>query len=291
MKPNTSRSKKAAFQPAPSRPGPGPTLDDEFGDMPVGLEDEDSGPEPIGVPPGYIARVGGGEARRAPARSLGEFRRGNVTLPRDVPPRYNEGQEWEPGGWPPARIADLQGQMVDAGVLKKASYQRGVWDQASMTAYKKLLAYSNAAGLDYQGTLQRYKEVVSKYGRPEDEDEDGSGREGPVRQPFIGSRIDPARLGQLIDDVSVRAIGRVITPEEKDRFAATFNETYLASQRQEYEASGSGLPGGPGGVITQPDPEAAAQQFIEKSKPDEVREYDALQRFKQFEQLLGRSGA
>lgn len=203
------------------------------------------------------------------------------TYTEPIPPRYHVGDEWLPqtNSWSSEKIADLQSQLVDAGLLDKRAYQRGFWDDTSAAAYRKLLGYSNVSGLDDQSTLSRFREVQAKYGATE--------TAGATRQPFLARKTDPEYLQNLLDDVSVRTIGRRISPEEKARFATAFNESQVAVQRQEYDMTGSGLPGGEGGTVTDVEPGAQAEKFVRENNPGEVKEYDAIQRYKQFQALLG----
>ena len=200
-----------------------------------------------------------------------------------TPPRYALGDEWTPQtqSWSPERIADMQAQLVDAGLLDPDDYQRGFWDQESAQAYSQLLGYSNVSGLDSHQTLQRIGEIKSKYG--------GTKEKGRVRQPFISELADPAALNDLLDDVAVRRMGRGLTPEEKARFSDSFRGVQEAEQRKAYEMSGSGLPGGPGGSVTMPDASSRANEFVTENRPDDVAAYQYLQAFKSFENLLSRT--
>lgn len=259
---------------------------------PTGILGTDTSPDPIGVPKGFTAKStttyqpGRGGHDPEDDNNYGFYPVGPpATLETSIPPRYLEGMEWDPGAWSSEKIADLQSQMVDAGVLDRNSYQRGFWDATSASAYKKLLAYSNAAGLDYNSTLSRYKEVIAKYGRPED-------KSAATRQPFIGQQIDPERLNSLLDDVSVRAMGRKITPTEKAAFSSAFNQSYVTNQRSEYDMQNNyddaGNPvKGSGGVVTSLDPTAQAEKYLRETHPQEIKEYDYLSRFNQFQQLIG----
>lgn len=201
----------------------------------------------------------------------------------EVSPRYKIGDEGRPASWSSERIVELQSQMVDAGVLKPNSYQRGVWDQASENAYTKLLITSNQAGLDVDQTLSNYRQVIAKYGRPE-----GKDGAGPVKQPLVIGRRDPEYLRTILRGVSSRIMGASLSPEEEEHFISTFNNMSDAAQRAEYEASGSGLPGGPGGTVTEVDPQAQASKFLREHRPQDVVRHDVIERFDQFQSLLNK---
>lgn len=201
--------------------------------------------------------------------------------PVETPPRYALGDEWAPQtqSWDPPRIADLQAQLVDAGLLDPDDYQRGWWDEESAKAYRQLLGYSNVSGLDSHQTLQRIGEVKAKYGSTAD-------KAGKVRQPFISELADPMELSDLLDDVAVRRMGRGLTPEEKARFSDSFRGLQETEQQKAYDIS---APGGPGGSVTMPDAGARAEEFVTSTRPDDVAAYQYLQAFKSFENLISRT--
>lgn len=205
------------------------------------------------------------------------------TITSEVGPRYKLGDEWSPQtqSWDPVRVADMQAQLVDAGLLDPDKYERGWWDEESARAYRQLLGYANVSGLDSHQTLQRIGEVKSRFGT--------TGDKAKVRQPFISELTDPVALSDLLDEVSVRRMGRGLSLEEKERFSTSFRGLQESSQRQAYEASGSGLPGGPGGSVTAPNPQARAEAFVTETRPDDVAAYQYLQAFKSFENLLSRT--
>lgn len=200
----------------------------------------------------------------------------------DTPPRYAVGDQWKPmtESWAPERVADLQSQLVDAGLLDKTKYQRGYWDSSSANAYEKLLGYSNASGLDDSTTLRNIQQIKSKYGSTDES--------GPTRQPFISQRRDPEALKSLLGAVSTRIMGAPLSPEEEDRFVTTFNDMSDTAQRAAYTASGSGLPGGPGGIDQEIDPEAQAQKYLRETHPKDIVRHDVVDRFNQFQSLLSK---
>ena len=203
-----------------------------------------------------------------------------TTTTAQVPPRYALGDEWSPQtqSWSPERIADIQAQLVDAGLLDPDDYQRGFWDQESATAYRQLLGYSNVSGLESHQTLQRIGEVKSRFGSTADK--------AVKRQPFISELTDPMALSDLLDDVAVRRMGRGLTPEEKARFSDSFRGLQESSQRQAYDMS---APDASGGSVTTPNPQARAEAFVTENRPDDVAAYQYLQAFKSFENLLSRT--
>lgn len=199
----------------------------------------------------------------------------------DTPPRYAVGDQWKPmtESWRSEDVADLQSQLVDAGLLDKTKYQRGFWDATSANAYEKLLGYANASGLDDSTTLRNIKQIKSKY---------GSTDSTQTRQPFISQRRDPEALKSLLGAVSSRIMGAPLSPEEEDRFVTTFNDMSDTAQRAAYTASGSGLAGGPGGIDQEVDPEAQAQKYLRETHPKDIVRHDVVDRFNQFQSLLSK---
>lgn len=199
-----------------------------------------------------------------------------------APTLYRQGDESRPASWGEERIIDLQGQMVDAGILKPSKYQRGVWDSASREAYQELLALANGAGVDVNTALSNYRQMAAKYGKPTESER--------PNQPFLDRRRDPESLRALLGAVSGRIMGGALSREEEDQFISTFNSMSEAAQRAEYVATGSGsaTDPGPGGVITDVDPEAQASKFLRETRPQDVVRHDVVERFNEFQSLLSK---
>lgn len=205
-------------------------------------------------------------------------------------PQYRVGDELTPlkDSWPPERIADIQNQMVAAGLLKARNFQLGFWDQPTMSAYRELLGYSNVSGQDSDTTLANFKATIAKFG----DTTTGANR---VRQPFISELTDPNTLRDTLDAVSVRTMGRGLTEQEKAHFIDSFRATQEQTQQQKYDMAGdmdttTGQYTGTGGSITTPDAESSANAYIKSTNPDAVKEYNYLNAFKAFQGLLSGSG-
>lgn len=259
---------------------PRPQLTRPSSEPPPGQEEDEEAF--IGVPSGFKAERSGQKAYHYDPSSMGEDAAPvEYTRPTElVDPKYKVGSENIPGGWGVERIVELQAQMVAAGVLKASAYQRGVWDYASMAAYERLLATANASGLDADQVLSNYRQVIAKYGRPEDQ-------ESP-RQPLILQRRDPESLRALLGTVAGRILGGPLSKEEEDQFILSFNSMSDAAQTASYAASGSGKPGGPGGIDQDIDPQAQASKFLRATRPQDVQSRDVMDRFNDFNQLLSK---
>ena len=205
-------------------------------------------------------------------------------------PQYRVGDELTPlkDSWPAERIADIQNQMVSAGLLKARNFQLGFWDQPTMSAYRELLGYSNVSGQDSDTTLANFKATIAKFG----DTTTGAHR---VRQPFLAELTDPNTLRDTLDAVSVRTMGRGLTEQEKAHFVDSFRATQEQSLRGKDDMAGdvdttTGANTGTGGTYSLPQPESSANAYIKSTNPDAVKEYNYLNAFKAFEQLLSGSG-
>ena len=88
-------------------------------------------PRPIGVPLDFVA------SREGPVGNIDRL--GTV----NVPPRYFEGDEFDPASLDPNLIIRWQKRLVAAGLIDEGEYTPGYWDDLSMAAYKKVLGYAN----------------------------------------------------------------------------------------------------------------------------------------------------
>jgi hypothetical protein len=128
----------------------------------------------IGVPPGYTARrtyrpdaryrpAGKYEAKHGNASSSGFYRQSLEGPPApgfyDAEPLYTEGFEYMPSTWGPDDVADLQSALVDAGLITRGTkYRRGVYDQATQSAFTRLLGYANSRGETWTDALRSYSD-------------------------------------------------------------------------------------------------------------------------------------
>ncbi|HUR18900.1 MAG TPA: hypothetical protein VMZ51_08205 [Acidimicrobiales bacterium] len=243
-------------------------------------------PTPVGVPKGYSVKKTMVKKRYSPFA-------GAKTKTVDVPPRYFAGDEMKPATLAPSAIAALQRQMVDAGLLKKTGFRLGVWDDASVAAYKDLLAFANRTGLDRQAALSQYARGFADlessgepggeyagYGtQPEEEEEEEK------RAPFIAKLTNPEDLKNLLEDSSTRVIGRRLKADEAQRFIDTYQEMERTKQRQAYDMEDPDNPQG-GDFVDMPNAGGEAESFVRKGFDAEASSYDAIGRFNQFMDLM-----
>lgn len=199
-----------------------------------------------------------------------------VTLPGwTVGPGYFVGDEWRPGGYGPDRIAEMQSQLVDAGLLDPTDYHRGTWDGQSAAAYKEVLAAANSSGRDAVTTLALMR---SSY----------VGKAGPKRAPLVVRYTSPDDVRAIVNNVAVNRIGRYLTNEEMDPAIGAWHAVQRQFQEQSYAAED---PAGPGGAVTQPpDLQTFGDVRVRAEHPDEVFKHTAAERFNSFMGLLSSVG-
>lgn len=245
------------------------------GGVPAAQQDAATRP-PIGVRPDYLS----------PSRGLADS--GNILLG-DKPgarypstPEYLAGDEDVPGTWGGEAIAELQLAMEAAGLLDKP-YQKGYWDAKSRQAYEQVLRHANLTGQDATAALYDIQQRVTQFGKTGNEQ---------TRDPLFITITNPDQVAELASQIAVRTIGRRLSPDEASRYAQTYNDMERQFQRQRYEATGSGLPGGPGGEAANPSAAGGASIFAEtqirKDMPEEVTDQNYRNNFNSFLSLLNK---
>ena len=236
-------------------------------------EDEAALAPPIGVRPDYLS----------PARGLADS--GNILLG-DKPgsgypstPEYFQGDEDVPATWGGEAIAELQLALEAAGLLEKP-YQKGYWDDRSRSAYAEVLRHANLNGISDTAALQEIQQRVAQFGKTGSEQ---------TRQPLFITTTNPDQVAELASQIAVRTIGRRLSSEEASRYAQTYNDMERQFQRQRYEMTGSGLPGGEGGEAADPGSAAMfSETQIRKDMPEEVTDQNYRSNFNSFLSLLNK---
>ena len=246
----------------------------------MSLEDEiESGPDVgsgpsgskyIGVPEGYLAAE-----ERPDVRLEG---RGWWTPPPTVrEPRYKQGDEYKPAGLGASRIARLQLDLANSGLMgKKPSFRMGVWDEPSRLAYKKLLAFSNQYGVDYENALDRLTAAPLV-----DEDER---QEGDDDLPAV-RLTNPDDLRAVIQLGARQHIGRRLDDSEVERIVASYQASEAATQRAAHEASETG-----GTYTDMADPSTFAEQQIRATHAVEAGGHDVANVFSNFLKIIEGAG-
>lgn len=231
---------------------------------------------PIGVPPSFTPYA------RPESNNIFEWQPRTATVPVDAPISYFTGDEWKPASYPIEQIVALQQQLIDAGLLEPP-YQRGVWDSASRDAYKGLLAYANARGVNSSDALATVREAIGRFGASASQ----------RARPLTITLTNPADVASLASDIAVRTIGRRLTDQESANLAQAYNALERQSQQQAYEQAGSGIAeNATGGEITAP-PNAStyAESTVRAEHPEEATEMSTIRNFDTFRNLLASSAS
>lgn len=233
-----------------------------------------AGPQPLGVPEDYRApgkfgvKRGGGFGGRAPT-SFGT----------QVAPQYMKGDEWQPSGLPPNMIAELQQDMVDAGLLR-GKYRIGVWDPSSRSAYTTLLETANGAGVNAIDALQLWKDGLEL-----EDPEEGRTRRAPLRI----DQSNPDTLKKVFRKALRNELGYKVDDERLSKMVAAYHAAEAAPQAQRHAMGGDEFGDNQtGGTITDAiDPTTFAEQEAREIDPLKV---DARKVVKQFDSLVGMLG-
>lgn len=210
------------------------------------------GAKPLGVPAGYVAnRPGAGTANVF-----------GVAVPvptSSQPARYYAGHEFKFAGRPPEEIVQVQRMLAGAGLIgPKTDFRLGVWDDASATAYRKLLEFANVNGYDEAEALQVYAQA------PEINAGGVSGS-GALPRARLSN---PDDLAQIVDTVSKATLGRRVDPSFVQRFISAY-------QRAELDESTAANATGGGAFVSAPDPQTMAEQMLRQEQPGAAFRTDA----------------
>jgi hypothetical protein len=215
--------------------------------------------KPLGVPEGYTV----------PRTTVGTADVFGVGVPTvrnvEVQPRYFQGAEYVPASLGPERIAQVQRVLAEAGLIgKKTTFRLGVWDAASSSAYKKLLEFANANGVDEGEALAMYLDA------PEANGAGGSGLPAQKRE-------NPDDLHAVVDTVARARLGRKVP----DQFVQRVISAY-----QQAEAAEAAAAAGGGSYTAAPSVQTLADQMIGAEFGGEANEYQTIQTGNEFFDLL-----
>ena len=231
-----------------------------------------SAKHPLGVPSDYVAQREWDHS--IPSESIRSDMSRIAAAGRTVsqPARYFDGDEWKPASLSPAKVAELQRQMAQAGLFgPKGKYRNGVWDKDSAAAYAEVLAYANASGMDKDTALKRYQAAPA---------DPGAGRE-----PLVKRLTNPDDLRATFETVARTKLGRKLAPGEVDRFVQAYQAQEGGAQEAAYNADATG-----GSVTDAPNPQAFLAARIAKEYGAESQAHDIADQFGAFGALLNEVG-
>lgn len=242
------------------------------------------------------AGPGGGEAvQQGPSRPIGipeSFRpsmydpsrrsASGGPAPRFVPDPYYDGAEYAPRNLSPESRARLQSAMAQAGLIgKNDTYRLGVWDETSVKAYKKVLAYANQGGLRWEQALEELRNTPQM---------NADGLE-------VGLDQDPGRVTAATSALTLEAqiqaaaqarLGRKLKSSEVAKFVNVFQgmegsfNTTASVMQDEAAATGQDAT-----VEDIPSPDVAADQFIDSNFAQEAAGQDAYGYLGALRNLIG----
>lgn len=180
---------------------------------------------------------------------------------------YQEGEQRKPGGGTQAQIADMQLQLVHAGLLSPNSLRLGLWDAKSQDAYKVVLAYANQHAMAAPDALNVFLAnpvpASSTY-----------------RAPI--SITNPADSTAAFDTVSASMTGGGLPASESQDFA-----TYQTGlENQAVSRYTSGKTDKSSSYVGAASPSANAKAYILAHNPQDVVNYDMALRTVQFQNAL-----
>jgi hypothetical protein len=264
---------------SPSRPAAKKSKDKVAAGPPVGSAATEL--QPIGVPAGYTAqRYNPGTGTKIPFAD--GFRPANAGM-EDTPPRYFDGAEWAPQSMTGPQIAEIQKKLVAAGLIPKgAQYRNGYWDDVSRSAFKLLLAESNASGMAWNQQVEM-RMATEEANRP------------TYKAPAY-LKPDPATTRTGVRKLMQTIIGEDREPTDDEM--AQLTSTFERFSRQEYDADVAAERAGfdavedmgssGGGEVQGVDPSARFEElFRERYQPEITSRRDTAQLAENRTGLLG----
>lgn len=150
------------------------------------------------------------------------------TVPEARYPLYYSGDEYAPAGWSETRIADLQRQMIDAGLLT-STFRRGYWDGATADAYATLLVQANQTGDTWQDAIPHVQRAFEQGIEIERAQALASFRGAmPAYTPE-----DPVALRQIVREGIRARTGRNPSAAELATFSAELDQHFRSQYEQE----------------------------------------------------------
>lgn len=198
-----------------------------------------------------------------------------VRAVRDVLPRYYVGDaEAILNSLPPERLRDLQVYMVNLKLFssKNPNITYGIADNETTQAFSRVLTAGNARGMSYDEVLDLWsKKGIADMQPPE---------ATPGRTISVTNTAD---LVALFKKTASTALGREISDEQAQQYAATFQGQESAYQRAQYANTDAGTTGT---VMAPPSPDVFAENQLKQDQPGEYGATRVANVFDTFQSLL-----
>lgn len=174
--------------------------------------------------------------------------------PRFVPAPYYDGAEFAPRTASPESRARLQAAMAQAGLIgENDTYRLGVWDETSIKAYKKVLAYANQGSIGAEQALEEL--LQGAQGMAGDLEAD------PGR---VTSTTSAMTLEAQVQAAAQARLGRKLRTGEVSKFVSVYQgmeggfNSKVASMQDQAAASGQDV-----SIEEIPTADVAAEQYID----------------------------
>lgn len=169
----------------------------------------------------------------------------------------------------PEPLGRIQEELWNAGLYdKKAQWASGLADEESISAYQKALLRAARENKTVSEVIEEAKQAVQASGGLEKLGYQKSGTTGPTQDPLTIRLTHPDDIRATAMQTSAKVLGRGFSAQELDRFVHTYQSMESSAQQAAYSATGSGLPGGPGGTVTAPaSVENAATRAAREANP------------------------
>jgi len=192
--------------------------------------------------------------------------------------RYKSGEERTlVAGLSPERIAQLQRQLVNAGLLT-GRVVLGVWDDSSATAFRQVLAIANVNGYTADEALQY---VATQSALPENILGDST----DTRAPLSVQLSSPADLARIFQQTAEATMGRRLDQADIDKLVGSYQSLEQGYQQTTYGQAETG-----GTLTAPPSATAFAESELEQTNPGEVGAAAIADTFDNFLSILGGAG-
>lgn len=182
---------------------------------------------------------------------------------------YQEGDQFQPGLGTPAQIAQMQAQLVQAGLLSATNYRAGVWGPEAADAYKLVLSFANTHGMnanDALGVLLASPPAGTT----------------PYRAPM--SLTNPADITNSFETAVQQLTGGAGIPASESQAFASYQTGLEQSARDRYVSAKTAKDSA---YVGAPSPGASAKAYILAHNQQDVVNYDLALRTIQFHNALG----
>jgi hypothetical protein len=268
------------------------------------------GPSPIGVPKGYTVQTqrqySSNYYPSGYSYSAGDYPGARPSDVGTMGPRYFDGNQYAPGNANPKEIISLQSDLAYIGLLApNTDLIPGDWGLESSDAFSRLLAVANQRGEPWRVTLANMKaQAQGGAGGTSGTGTGGAGSGGiraggryrvddfgnlvPLeqaladqREPLVIRTTDPRTLKVVFGEAASQLLGEGIDNDQMEDMITSFNDMERRRQQEAYDKQVKG-----GSVVDIMSPESFAVSQMQTQNPEQVEDYQALQRMQETMQFM-----